>query len=91
MLVRRCAWHRRYHGYAMILGIGSWRGRTIGYTDGICRNCAALEKEHMDGGHGPYMQGTTAGLHQSTFVMLAAGAMTALVALLAVDLVITLR
>lgn len=38
--MRRCAWHPRYRGYPVILGVASWRGRGLRYTDGICRSCA---------------------------------------------------
>lgn len=41
MLIRRCAWHRKYRGYPLIFGIGDWRGRGIVFTDGMCRSCAA--------------------------------------------------
>jgi hypothetical protein len=44
VLLRRCAWHRRHYGYSAFLGVASWHGRSIQYTDGICRRCAALEK-----------------------------------------------
>jgi hypothetical protein len=40
MLVRRCAWHRRYHGYPALYGIGSWRGWKLQFTDGACARCA---------------------------------------------------
>ncbi|HUF92994.1 MAG TPA: hypothetical protein VMR23_11495 [Candidatus Limnocylindria bacterium] len=41
MLIRRCAWHRSYNGYPMLYGITAWRQRGLGYTDGMCRRCAA--------------------------------------------------
>jgi hypothetical protein len=41
MLVRRCAWHRRFHGYPYFYGVASWRGRRVTFTDGVCRRCAA--------------------------------------------------
>lgn len=41
MLIRRCAWHRLYNGYPMLYGITAWRQRGVGYTDGMCRRCAA--------------------------------------------------
>ena len=39
MLLCRCAWHRRYHGYPLVSGIASWRGLSVRFTDGICRTC----------------------------------------------------
>jgi hypothetical protein len=41
MLIRRCAWHREFHGYTMIHGVASWRGVSVRFTDGVCRQCAA--------------------------------------------------
>jgi hypothetical protein len=41
MLIARCAWHRRYYGIGRLLGVASWRGLHIGFTDGICPKCAA--------------------------------------------------
>jgi hypothetical protein len=41
MLIRRCAWHRLYHGYPMLYGVAAWRQRGIQFTDGMCRSCAA--------------------------------------------------
>ena len=41
MLIRRCAWHRRFHGYPLYFGVASWHGRTLSFTDGVCRGCAA--------------------------------------------------
>lgn len=41
MLIRRCAWHRQFHGYALLHGIASWRGRSFAFSDGVCRGCAA--------------------------------------------------
>jgi hypothetical protein len=40
VLVRRCAWHLRYHGYHFVLGIASWGGPGVRFTDGMCRGCA---------------------------------------------------
>ena len=40
MVIVRCAWHRRYHGRARCLGIASWRGAGVQFTDGICPECA---------------------------------------------------
>src|SRR5262249_24860412 len=55
MLISRCAWHRRYHGYTKILGVTQWRGLPIDFTDGICQKCAArVRADHLrarfDGG-----------------------------------------
>jgi hypothetical protein len=36
-LIRRCAWHRPYRRW---LGIASWRGWRITFTDGMCATCA---------------------------------------------------
>jgi hypothetical protein len=41
MFVRRCAWHRKYHGRAKILGVSSWQGRGVTFSDGMCADCAA--------------------------------------------------
>jgi hypothetical protein len=41
MLIRRCAWHREFHGYVLIHGVASWRGLSVKFTDGVCRRCAA--------------------------------------------------
>jgi len=41
MFVRRCAWHRKYNGHAKLLGVASWRGWNITFSDGMCRDCAA--------------------------------------------------
>jgi hypothetical protein len=41
MFVRRCGWHRKYHGYAKILGVSSWQGRGVTFSDGLCADCAA--------------------------------------------------
>ena len=40
MIIRRCAWHRAYHRYPMTIGIASWRGLGVYFTDGMCRGCA---------------------------------------------------
>jgi hypothetical protein len=48
MLISRCAWHRRYHGYTKILGISSWDGLHLSFTDGICHKCAArVRADHL--------------------------------------------
>jgi hypothetical protein len=39
MLIGRCAWHPRYHGYPLWRGVASWRGLRIQFTDGICPRC----------------------------------------------------
>jgi len=40
VLLSRCAWHPRYHGYPLVGGITSWSGWGVKFTDGICANCA---------------------------------------------------
>jgi hypothetical protein len=45
MFVRRCAWHPLYHGYGKLLGITSWRGWTVTFSDGLCERCAARTRE----------------------------------------------
>ena len=39
VIIRRCAWHRAYHGYPIAFGIASWRGLGVSCTDGMCRGC----------------------------------------------------
>jgi hypothetical protein len=39
MMIRRCAWHLRYHGYPFWHGVASWRGLAVRFTDGICVRC----------------------------------------------------
>jgi hypothetical protein len=46
MLLARCAWHRRYYGVEKLIGVSSWRGLHLGFTDTICRKCAA--RVHSD-------------------------------------------
>lgn len=41
MLIRRCGWHRTYHGYWRLSGVASWRGWTVSFTDGVCPSCTA--------------------------------------------------
>jgi len=41
VLLLRCAWHSRYHGYPRLLGVASWRGFRLQFTDGICPGCAS--------------------------------------------------
>ena len=40
MLISRCAWHPRYHGYPLVAGVTSWGGWGVKFTDGICADCA---------------------------------------------------
>ena len=54
MFIRRCAWHPRYHGYGKFLGISSWRGRTITFSDGLCDGCGVRAREEWG------LPGTTA-------------------------------
>jgi hypothetical protein len=47
MMIRRCAWHPRYHGYPLWTGVASWRGLDVRFTDGICPRCLArFRTEH---------------------------------------------
>jgi hypothetical protein len=41
VLISRCAWHPRYHGYPLVEGVASWSGWGVKFTDGICVDCAA--------------------------------------------------
>jgi hypothetical protein len=41
VLIRRCAWHREFHGYTLLHGVAAWRGFSVKFTDGVCRSCAA--------------------------------------------------
>jgi hypothetical protein len=47
VLIARCAWHRRYYGFGRLLGVSRWRGLRIGFTDGICRKCAARVRSDL--------------------------------------------
>lgn len=50
MLIRRCSWHAKYHGYRLWLGVKRWGGWRVGFTDGMCQGCrrrfAAELKQH---------------------------------------------
>jgi hypothetical protein len=47
VLLNRCAWHPRYHGYPLVEGVVSWSGWGVKFTDGICVDCAArFRAEH---------------------------------------------
>ena len=49
MMIGRCAWHTRYHGYPRISGIASWRGLGVSFTDGICSRCLErFRDEHRE-------------------------------------------
>jgi hypothetical protein len=41
MLIRRCAWHREFHGYTLVHGVAAWGGFYVKFTDGVCKRCAA--------------------------------------------------
>jgi hypothetical protein len=42
LLIRRCAWHRRYFGRPKIIGVRwRWIWQKWGWTDGMCRSCAS--------------------------------------------------
>jgi len=40
VLISRCVWHPRNYGHAKLLGVSSWRGRGVAFTDGLCDKCA---------------------------------------------------
>jgi hypothetical protein len=48
MVLRRCAWHGQFHGYRVVYGVSSWRGRGISFTDGLCSHCAAALHEALE-------------------------------------------
>jgi hypothetical protein len=49
VLLSRCAWHPRYHGYPLVEGVASWSGWGVKFTDGICADCATrFRAEHRD-------------------------------------------
>ena len=39
MLLMRCAWHPKYHGYPWLYGVRSWRGASLSFSDGMCGSC----------------------------------------------------
>jgi hypothetical protein len=39
MLISRCAWHPRYFRRSSWLGVTSWGGFRVRFTDGICHRC----------------------------------------------------
>lgn len=39
MVLKRCAWHRRYFRYPRVYGIASWKGRGVVLADGVCPRC----------------------------------------------------
>jgi len=41
VFLRRCAWHRKYHGHVKLLGVSSWQGWGVTFSDGMCSDCAA--------------------------------------------------
>jgi hypothetical protein len=41
VLLLRCAWHSRFHGYPRLIAVASWRGFRLQFTDGICPRCAS--------------------------------------------------
>ena len=45
MFIRRCGWHRRYHGHGKLLGITAWRNLTVTFSDGMCDACAVRARE----------------------------------------------
>lgn len=40
VVIRRCSWHRHYHGHHALYGIAAWGGWNVRFTEGICRSCA---------------------------------------------------
>jgi hypothetical protein len=40
MVIARCAWHAFFRGYPRPLGVLSWRGRGVSFSDTICPSCA---------------------------------------------------
>jgi hypothetical protein len=52
MLIRRCAWHLKYHGYRIVFGVASWRGASLRFTDGLCRRCSARHRTEWRAAHG---------------------------------------
>jgi hypothetical protein len=49
VLLSRCAWHPRYHGYPLVEGVASWSGWGVKFTDGICAACAVrFRTEYRD-------------------------------------------
>jgi hypothetical protein len=61
VLISRCAWHPRYHGYPLVEGVASWSGWGVKFTDGICADCAVrfrdeyrafFERRRLDDTHG---------------------------------------
>lgn len=39
MVIWRCAWHRKYHGYPLPYGVTAGQGVRIAVSEGICRSC----------------------------------------------------
>jgi hypothetical protein len=52
MLIRRCAWHVKYHGYPILFGVASWRGFRPRFTDGLCRGCVVRSRAEWRSAHG---------------------------------------
>jgi hypothetical protein len=49
VLITRCAWHRGYHGHPAFIGVTDWRGVRLGFSDGICSQCAAQLRADIPG------------------------------------------
>jgi hypothetical protein len=49
VLITRCAWHRGYHGHPALIGVTDWRGLRLGFSDGICSQCAAQLRADVPG------------------------------------------
>jgi len=49
VLITRCAWHRGYHGHPALIGVTDWRGLRLGFSDGICSQCATQLRADVPG------------------------------------------
>ena len=74
----RCAWHPQNHGHGKVLGVTSWRGLRIDFTDGICDTCAARMAAPPRGSTGDPGVETKDG-HTSEIVVVALAVMIGLV------------
>jgi hypothetical protein len=78
VLISRCAWHPRNYGHGKLLGLASWRGLRIQFTDGICPKCAARVRSRWSTDAGP-APGAPGGGRTSEIVVVALAVLTALV------------
>jgi hypothetical protein len=79
VLIARCAWHPRKYGHGKLLGVISWRGARVDYTDGICRKCAAGVQVPLRQVPGPRPAPAPAAPTTSEVVVVALAIMTGLV------------